>query len=535
MLRVAVGDLLLVRSCQLVPDVCFIEKASLLDRVEALWQPQGSITRQEAAIVFWVLTQACLTVPSRHPLRTSSAIDLHKSADQWKKIASVLQHPSLAQMSRYEMLLDTALHALEAVYHTFHSNFEGNWQSTGAGIRRATALHLFSSHHDQMQPAQRDRQGGGGIIINTFHLAQKLLIMDRWIAFTDLRALGIHPSDVEEWNTSSEAPCLRAWIEGIQVELLERARDFVLDCERGKRTKLQLYADLNVLLTNIDKESSRVVARYTSQTAISFDPTLCALGHSGPLAAVLVSWLMACAFIGCSAAMPFACDYEAPLTDRMASLRCASNLMSLVPVLTSVYHNGMQALRISRLSNHLFYALRAVVLTLVGLDLQPSVAERMGDEALLLGRSTWAQSLGVESPNSTPSWEPFVGNLALLQSQFSNSMSLLDQFSAGGCRTAKRAASLVGNVLAQHGTLSTTLKWTPTKETSTAGRDDSRTAFASDWSLARSGFPAKANTARVVDAQSPQTALDAMLWQAPQINFLSPDDIDYILANFIGS
>jgi hypothetical protein len=519
-----------------VPDVFFVDKASLLDRVEVLWQAQGSITRQEAAIVFWILTQACLTLPSRHPLRFSSIIDLDKKADQWMKVANSLQHPPLAQMSRYEMLLDVALHALEAVYHTFQSNFEGNWQSTGAGIRRATALHLFSSNHRQRQMIQSD--GQGVIIINTFHLAQKLQIMDRWIAFTDLRALGIHPSDVVKWDLSSEAPCLRAWIEGIQVKLLEDARDFVIDCERGRRTKLKLSADLNVLLTNIDDESSRVIARYTSQTAISFDPALCALGQSGSLAAVLVSWLMACAFIGCSAAMPFACEYEAPLADRMASLRCASNLMSLVPILTSVYRHGMQALRVSRLSNHLFYALRAVVLTLVGLDLQPSVTERKGDEALLLGRSNWAQSLSRVSPEeSSSSLEPFIGDLELLQSQFSNSMNLLGLFAEGGCRTAKRALGLVGNVLALHGTLSTTLKWTPVNESSMGDKDKIRTAFANDWSLARSGLQPETVriTAGMETAQLPQTALDAMLCQAPQINFLSPDDIDHIFSNFISN
>jgi len=312
---------------ELLPDVSFIDKTSLLERVETLWQIQGSITRQEAAIVFWILTHSCLNIPSKHPLR-STVLNLTKTAEQCNSVASALQTPLLLHMSRYEMLLDACLDALEALWLAFNSNFEAHWQATGAGIRRCAALHLFSSRQKGSVGKHHHE-----ISINTTHLTQKLLVMDRWVAFTDLRAYGVHPSDVEERETSAEVLCLRAWIEGIQIELLEIGRDFVLHCERDLTSREDLCKELRHVLERINVQSDIVVRRYTSETAISLDPVHCTQGDSGVLAAVLVSWLAACAFIGCSVAMPFACDLEASMNDRLASLRCASNLMSLVPIL----------------------------------------------------------------------------------------------------------------------------------------------------------------------------------------------------------
>lgn len=318
---------------ELLPDVSFIDKTSLLARVEILWQAQGYITRQEAAIVFWVLTHACLSVPAKHLLRSNST-DLNKEAELYRKVASALQTPALLHMTRYEMLLDASLHTLEALWFAFHSNFEAHWQSTGAGLRRCAALHLFSPHHKYSVRNQQEQTGKHEIIINTSHLSQKLRVMDRWVAFTDLRAYGVHPSDVEnEDNTSGQVLCLRAWIESIQINLLEIGRDFLLDFESGPSSKQKLLSDLRSVLGLIDRHFDTVIKRYTNETAVSLDPAICAQGESGPPAAVLVSWLAACAFIGCSVAMPFIHDTDAPMPDRLASLRYASNLMSCVPMM----------------------------------------------------------------------------------------------------------------------------------------------------------------------------------------------------------
>jgi hypothetical protein len=317
---------------ELLPDVSFIDKTSLLARVEILWHAQGSITRQEAAVVFWVLTHACLSVPSKHPLR-SNIIDLNKEAELYRKVASALQMPTLLHMTRYEMLLDASLHALEALWFAFHSKFEAHWQSTGAGIRRCAALHLFSPHHRYSVREEQGQTGKQEIIINTTHLSQKLRVMDRWIAFTDLRAYGVHPSDVVEQDTSGQVLCLRAWIESIQIKSLEDGRDFLLEFESGHSSKQKLLSDLRFVLGSIDRQFDTVIRKYTNDTAVNLDPALCAQGDSGPTAAVLVSWLAACAFIGCSVAMPFIHDTEAPMPDRLASLRYASNLMSCVPIM----------------------------------------------------------------------------------------------------------------------------------------------------------------------------------------------------------
>lgn len=189
----------------------------------------------------------------------------------------------------------------------------------------------------------------------------------------------------------------------------------------------------------------------------------------------------------------------------------------------------MHALRITRLSNHLFYALRAVILTLSGLDVQPIVAERHKRESLLLGRFVWPQEIVASS-----SLGRHIDDLSLIQEQFGNSMALLELFSAGGNRTAKRAFDLVENILTRNSSLSATLAWSASSKQGNCSVDKSREAFANEWSLIKSGTIQQSPTATLQDNQSSssQTAIDAMLWQSPQINFLSPEDIEQILASF---
>lgn len=218
---------------------------------------------------------------------------------------------------------------------------------------------------------------------------------------------------------------------------------------------------------------------------------------------------------------------------------------------SSLYHDGKQALGISRLSNHLFHALRVVVLTLVGSDVDTSIG---GSKAILLGPSDWAKGFGPAVSKDTsqtfnlPETQtlPLASqnlDLSFLQEQFADSMRLLEEFSAANCRTVRRALILIKGVLNLHGSLSATLSWNVTRPRSTNreasnGQDTSRSAFAADWSLARSGMRSgHSNTINqgaelYSQEQSPQTAIDAMLWQAPEIDFLSPNDIDQIIASF---
>lgn len=116
-------------------------------------------------------------------------------------------------------------------------------------------------------------------------------------------------------------------------------------------------------------------------------------------------------------------------------------------------------------------------------------------------------------------------------------MGLLELFSADGNRTAKRALNLVEGVLNSNKDLATTLAWTGSMHTE-GTVDKSREAFATEWSLAKSGtVHVSPSTINLQDNQpssssSSQTAIDAMLWQSPQINFLRPEDIERILASF---
>lgn len=155
--------------------------------------------------------------------------------------------------------------------------------------------------------------------------------MDRWIALADLRPFGIHPMDVEAWQLSDEPLCLRAWIEGIPVDLLESARDFFVNFHYGEGNSLASNNRFDDILEEIDNECKNVIERYTSQTPICLDPILCVQDESAPHTAHLVSWLMSCAFIQCFVAMRFICTDLTDLTKRLTGLRCATNLMSLVP------------------------------------------------------------------------------------------------------------------------------------------------------------------------------------------------------------
>lgn len=197
------------------------------------------------------------------------------------------------------------------------------------------------------------------------------------------------------------------------------------------------------------------------------------------------------------------------------------------------------------------------MLTLVGSDVQSPIEER--NKSILLGSSDWVKkisySISKDPSKKTNSSESLtlplashVENLPLLQEQFANSMKLLQEFSAANCRTAKRALVLINSVLDLHSNLSITLAWNKNRfnlanKGASNGHDSSKSAFAADWSLARSGtrlnqqhslHSAGTNEVEsfVTTVQSPQMAIDALLWQAPEIDFLSLEEIDRIMASF---
>jgi len=288
-------------------------------------QEQDVLTRQEGALLFWLLSYASLLAPSKHSLR-STFIDLEKSAVQWKSVAMELQgHHQSRKNTRQAALLGVALCVLEGLWCTCQSDFEGNWEATGAGIRKAAALHLFSASHT-----------GNGMkdsLINTANLVQKLLVMDRWIAFTDLRALGIHPSDVTIQFSLGIARNLRSSIEQIQIGLLESARELTLQYNDKRQSRKEVYHQLRSLLQTIDEHCSRIVARYTAETGVKLDPSRCAQKGSAPHAAVLLSWLASCAFIACSTSTRLSSDPVAPADVRLANFTWANHLLILVPAM----------------------------------------------------------------------------------------------------------------------------------------------------------------------------------------------------------
>lgn len=72
-------------------------------------------------------------MPLKHSLRSILG-DSEANAKQCKDVATALQVPPLTDMKRYEMLLGASLNTLEATWEAYQSNFEANWQTTGAGI-----------------------------------------------------------------------------------------------------------------------------------------------------------------------------------------------------------------------------------------------------------------------------------------------------------------------------------------------------------------------------------------------------------------
>lgn len=303
-------------------DVSFVSRHPFLRKTTALLQDVGTLTRPEMAMFFWILSYSSLIAPPKHPLR-SSFIDLDKSANQWREVARLFQsNERRVSPTRNNRLLEVALCVMEGMWYTYQSDFESSWVITGVGIRKAAALHLFSGVHNH----------NSDNLIITSHLTQKLLVMDRWIAFADLRPLGIHTSDIDLPEMGEAEMSIRAKIEQVQINLLETARSVTLQAQSGLLSKEEKYSGLRALLQSIDDESSRAIARYTAETPIHLDPTHCVREGSAPHAAVLLSWLASCAFIACSTATRFsAADKDAPSDVTRASFDWANNMMALVP------------------------------------------------------------------------------------------------------------------------------------------------------------------------------------------------------------
>jgi hypothetical protein len=313
---------------QLCAGVSFINPLVFIFKMECFFRRQDTLSRQETALFLRLLAGASLAVPQKHPLR-STFIDLQRGASQWSVLADSFQKASQPRSSnREDKLIDVALHALEAMTCTSRSDFEGCWEATGVAIRKAAALHLFQ------RPAlhSNDPWKEGQQLITTSHMVQKLLVMDRWIAFVDLRPFGVHPFDV----TLATGPDtnLRAWLERIQIQLLESARDLLLQYQSSDTDKrAALYTPLRSLLQSIDDYCSQAIKRYNAETPVKIGVPQCAQADSSPYAAVLLSWLAACAFIGCATAMRFSSEASAPSDIRLASFSWANNLLILTPSL----------------------------------------------------------------------------------------------------------------------------------------------------------------------------------------------------------
>ena len=215
---------------------------------------------------------------------------------------------------------------------------------------------------------------------------------------------------------------------------------------------------------------------------------------------------------------------------------------------TALHLQGKQALRLSRISNHLFYALRAVFLALSGSDLLTA----SGTDAVILGSSSWAQSIRLDEPLlPQTATVPLSGSdldLTLLGERFRASVQLLRHFAAVKCRTASRALHLVNGVLARSSVLSNRLGTSSgaacrAADTPSLDGRARRGEGATGWQdrgdvesgpLALSAVDLDSHVGHMHDFMSfwDDNPVHDMVWQTPDLDVLNSHDIEAFLARF---
>ena len=312
-----------------------------MQRVTPFLQDRTTLSKGETSTLFWLLAYASLAAPPKHALR-STYIDLHRSAYLWKGLAIKYHQDSSSRESdpshdpanaKDDPLVDIALYALEAMWETFHGNLELNWRLCGEGIRKAASLHLFSASKPSWgvrQPAESTSIYSD--LIDTEHMVQKLLVMDRWIGFLDLRPLGIHPTDITlALPTFETSDNLRACLEQVQIRLLEQGREITVHSQSGRNREGDAYELVRGFLERIDDECVKAIDAYSRRTPVKLDAANCAKGASGEHAAVLLSWLASSLFISCCMSMRFFHDAEAPAQYHLLSFLKAQEILAMSP------------------------------------------------------------------------------------------------------------------------------------------------------------------------------------------------------------
>lgn len=194
----------------------------------------------------------------------------------------------------------------------------------------------------------------------------------------------------------------------------------------------------------------------------------------------------------------------------------------------AIHLQGKQALRISRIANHLFYALRALFLALAGQDIQP---RSVNNAAHLLPSSDWPESVGDTAIRATPQQDttnlssPAATHQATsttIQENFRVSMLLLKDFSAVNCKTATRALNLINSVLSRNPALSSKLDMRPVERASDVADIDSDSITIDSSDYFHQLFTARNDDGASFDPGSlsqSQETFDDSLWQTSDFDF----------------
>jgi len=193
--------------------------------------------------------------------------------------------------------------------------------------------------------------------------------------------------------------------------------------------------------------------------------------------------------------------------------------------------DGCQALRLSRIANHIFYALRAVILTVGGLDIHPSSEQQTFNDTVLLGSSSQWLGDTNESPREEDTEEPINDQFSTntLQERIQASLTLLNHFSAAKCRTASRALQLVEHVFSKNDSLAAKFGIQKRKENEVSTSDTSnRESY--NFNETFDSFQELFDTDSLSLFESPVN--DVLLQQSPQQDLLTLHGIDTFLAGF---
>lgn len=296
---------------------------------------------RQLGVLLRTLALASTTLPPSHRL-ANTYFGLETSGSRWAELATQVfeglersQHPG-------DILLDITALTLQAMRSAHLGDMELCWKCVGEGLRRGAGADIFDSPAIQKSRKKSQVREYLDLQPRFMSVAHRLLLSDRWIAFNNLRPLGISRADLDasqsllasqtslRLSPPSLGINLRLFLERTHILMLEAGRVLRLQSidSASSSAAINLENDAFKLLANLEKYAKEGDAILASQTGITCATAEDLLQLPPRQALTWADWKCGCAYITASSLLHFVLDQRVSSRLRTCSLLCAGEILS---------------------------------------------------------------------------------------------------------------------------------------------------------------------------------------------------------------